>query len=102
MKTIIDTINKKEDITLEELKTLLKAEGSDEEYLYKIASKKAVSVYGRRIFTRGLIEFTNYCKNDCYYCGIRRSNDNACRYRLSKEDILECCDRGYELGYVTL
>lgn len=50
---------------------------------------------------RGLIEFTNYCRNDCYYCGIRKSNCNAERYRLTKEQILECCDVGYELGFRT-
>ena len=50
---------------------------------------------------RGLIEFTNYCKNDCYYCGIRRSNKDADRYRLTVEDIIGCCDMGYELGYRT-
>ncbi len=57
--------------------------------------------YGRNIFTRGLIEFTNYCKNNCYYCGIRNGNHNAVRYRLSKEEILECCVQGYALGFRT-
>lgn len=57
--------------------------------------------YGTDVYTRGLIEFTNYCKNDCYYCGIRCSNGNAIRYRLTKEDILECCDYGYGLGFRT-
>lgn len=57
--------------------------------------------YGTDVYTRGLIEFTNYCKNDCYYCGIRCSNGNAVRYRLTKEDILECCDYGYGLGFRT-
>ena len=50
---------------------------------------------------RGLIEFTNYCKNDCIYCGIRKSNLNACRYRLSETDIQNCCRTGYELGFRT-
>ena len=58
-------------------------------------------VYGNEIYVRGLIEFTNYCKNDCYYCGIRRSNRNAQRYRLTEEDILVCCREGYELGFRT-
>ena len=57
--------------------------------------------YGKDIFTRGLIEFTNYCKNDCLYCGIRRSNARANRYRLSQEEILACCEQGYELGFRT-
>lgn len=57
--------------------------------------------YSNKVYVRGLIEFSNYCKNDCYYCGIRRSNKNASRYRLTKEDILECCKEGYALGFRT-
>lgn len=57
--------------------------------------------YGKKIFKRGLIEFTNYCKNDCLYCGIRRSNRLVNRYRLSEEEILQCCKEGYGLGFRT-
>lgn len=57
--------------------------------------------YGDKVYTRGLIEFTNYCKNDCYYCGIRRGNRHAQRYRLSREEILDCCENGYALGFRT-
>ena len=57
--------------------------------------------YGKRVFKRGLIEFTNYCKNDCFYCGIRRSNKCVNRYRLSGEEILQCCEQGYDLGFRT-
>lgn len=58
-------------------------------------------IYGNRVFIRGLIEFTNYCKNNCYYCGIRRDNAKAERYRLTLEDILACCTEGYALGFRT-
>lgn len=58
-------------------------------------------VYGNTVFVRGLVEFTNYCKNDCLYCGIRRSNCKAQRYRLSKEEILGCCQEGYVAGFRT-
>lgn len=57
--------------------------------------------YGNKVYIRGLIEFTNYCKNNCYYCGIRRDNRNVRRYRLTEEEILSCCREGYELGYRT-
>lgn len=57
--------------------------------------------YGNKVFVRGLIEFTNYCKNNCYYCGIQASNVDAKRYRLTKEEILECCDTGWKLGFRT-
>ena len=57
--------------------------------------------FGNKIYTRGLVEFTNCCRNDCYYCGIRRSNTNAVRYRLTKEEILQCCENGHELGFRT-
>lgn len=65
------------------------------------AAKLRDQYYGKKVYTRGLIEFTNYCKNNCYYCGIRRGNKNAERYRLSKEEILECCVEGYRLGFRT-
>jgi biotin synthase len=65
------------------------------------AREVSQSVFGTKIYVRGLIEFTNYCKNDCYYCGIRRSNQEAERYRLTREDILECCKEGWKLGFRT-
>ncbi len=57
--------------------------------------------YGDRVYIRGLIELTNYCKNNCYYCGIRRDNREVTRYRLTQEDVLSCCRTGYELGFRT-
>ncbi len=71
------------------------------EELYRMAREVQQKHYGNKVFARGLIEFTNYCKNDCYYCGIRRSNREACRYRLTKEQILACCESGYQLGFRT-
>lgn len=65
------------------------------------AVKLRKQYYGDKVYTRGLIEFTNYCKNNCYYCGIRRGNTHAKRYRLTEEEILECCRQGYGLGYRT-
>ena len=84
---------------LEYLLTSIDEEESN--YLKENARKCTDSIYGRDIYIRGLIEFTNYCKNNCIYCGIRRDNPNVQRYRLSKEEILECCDTGYELGFRT-
>lgn len=69
--------------------------------LFEKAVKARRAYYGNDVYIRGLIEFTNYCKNDCYYCGIRRSNKTVERYRLSPEDILLCCAEGYRLGYRT-
>lgn len=57
--------------------------------------------YGKKVYIRGLIEFSSYCRNDCLYCGLRRSNKNARRYRLSREEIIGCCEKGYELGFRT-
>jgi len=71
------------------------------DYLAKRARTIRSQYYGNDVYIRGLIEFTNYCKNDCYYCGIRRSNKNVERYRLSKEQILDCCRMGYDLGFRT-
>ncbi len=70
-----------------------------------LLKEKAVTlrkkIYGNDVYTRGLIEFTNYCKNNCLYCGIRRGNKNADRYRLTQEEIISCADEGYELGFRT-
>ena len=63
--------------------------------------KNIEKYYGNKVYMRGLIEFTNFCKNNCYYCGIRRDNKNASRYRLTEEEILDCCKNGYELGFRT-
>ncbi|MCD8046878.1 MAG: [FeFe] hydrogenase H-cluster radical SAM maturase HydE [Clostridiales bacterium] len=70
-------------------------------YLADEALRLRREIYGDAVYVRGLIEFTNICKNDCFYCGIRKSNPNAERYRLTKEEILDCCENGYHLGYRT-
>ena len=99
---IIDEITACRNITLEQLHMLLETDDMQAvDYLRKRASEKAHETYGNQVFIRGLIEFTNYCKNDCLYCGIRKSNGNAHRYRLSEEDILNCCKEGYDLGFRT-
>ncbi len=71
------------------------------EELARIADQIRREHYGEEVYLRGLIEFTNYCRNNCYYCGIRRGNHEVDRYRLTKDQILECCDIGYDLGYRT-
>lgn len=65
------------------------------------ARQRCNEEYGNKVYMRGLIEFSSYCKNDCLYCGLRRSNKNAQRYRLSAEEIISCCENGYKLGFRT-
>lgn len=99
---IIDRLQGGKNISLQELDVLLKTEdGKLIEELSSRARKTAHLTYGNKIYIRGLIEFTNYCRNDCYYCGIRKSNGQAQRYRLTQEEILSCCGEGYELGFRT-
>ena len=98
----IEEIIKKRNIDMETLEFLLSTK--DEQttrYLKNRARDIADDIYGQQIYMRGLIEFTNYCKNDCKYCGIRCSNQKAERYRLTEEQILSCCESGYELGFRT-
>ena len=71
------------------------------EFLFEKAREVRHAYYGKDVYIRGLIEFTNYCKNDCYYCGIRKSNHCVSRYRLTEEEILDCCRNGYHLGFRT-
>jgi len=85
----------------DELKQLIEYDESINRDLIKVADAVRREYYGDKVYLRGLIEFTNYCKNDCYYCGIRCGNRKANRYRLSKEEILTACKEGYELGYRT-
>ncbi len=99
---IIEHLQKEQNLSIEDLRFLLETQEEETlEYLFAAARQTAQSVYGTQVFVRGLIEFTNFCKNDCLYCGIRRSNPNAQRYRLTKEDILACCETGYALGFRT-
>lgn len=71
------------------------------DFAAELARKRAQEIFGNKIYTRGLIEISNYCKNNCLYCGIRRDNREVGRYRLSKETILECAEIGYQLGFRT-
>lgn len=100
--SLIDKLEEEHKLTLEEYQFLI--EGYSPE-IAEYAAVKAVEVrkniYENKVFIRGLIEISNICKNDCYYCGIRKSNGSCDRYRLSKEEILECCREGYELGFRT-
>lgn len=101
-KKWIDEIRQKRDISIKTLDFLLYTENEDViTYLKDSAREAADKIYGKQVFIRGLIEFTNYCKNDCKYCGIRRSNSRADRYRLTEEEILSCCENGYGLGFRT-
>ncbi|MBR6158678.1 MAG: [Lachnospiraceae bacterium] len=101
-KDTIDEINATKRISYGQLADILTDEDAEnEQYLFEEAQKVSALHFGKQVYIRGLIEFTNYCKNDCYYCGIRRSNTNAERYRLTEEEILSCCDKGAELGFST-
>ena len=102
LKYLIDQLHKEQTLTKEEWITLIEGRTPElSEYLFSMAREERHRYYGHDVYVRGLIEFTNYCKNDCLYCGIRKSNGNAHRYRLSEADILKCCKEGYELGFRT-
>lgn len=99
---LIDKLAVSHSLSLSEYEELLDGKTSE---LLEYSSKKAVelrkSIYGNHVYVRGLIEISNICKNDCLYCGIRHSNKDCSRYRLSKEEILSCCEEGYNLGFRT-
>ncbi len=102
-KSLLDKLNIEHSLTVDEYEYLLNH--VDDELMAAAAEYARVyqdKYYGNKVFTRGLIEFTNFCRNNCYYCGIRRENHNCERYRLSKKQILECVDAGYELGFRTI
>ena len=103
MKPVYERFIENPDFTKSDFVELIKC-AEDPEAVRRL-KEEAVRIreiyYGKKVFTRGLIEYTNYCKNDCYYCGIRKSNTNAKRYRLTEDEIMACCENGYELGFRT-
>lgn len=102
MKKLIDKLYEYENLSSEEFLYLLdNMDAENKIYLTKLANQKRELYYDDKVFLRGLIEFTNYCKFSCIYCGINSQNKNAARYRLSLEDIMDCCRLGYDLGYRT-
>lgn len=103
MKPIYEKFIENPDLTKEELVELIKCTDNPEAVnrLKEEAVRIRTQYYGNKVFTRGLIEYTNYCRNDCYYCGIRKSNQNVTRYRLTEDEIMACCENGYELDFRT-
>ena len=102
MTEIVEKLYTDGDLTDAELRELINIDDKDAaELLRKRADETRQRYYGKKVFLRGLIEISSYCKNNCLYCGIRRSNTDADRYRLSREDILSCCENGYGLGFRT-
>ncbi len=99
---LIDKLEKNRILSKDELSEIISGHTPEtDEYLFARARTVRERVYGKDVYIRGLIEFTNYCRNDCLYCGIRRSAEKAERYRLNEEQILECCETGYGLGFRT-
>ena len=101
--SLIDKLRENHILSREEYLSLITCDDADAiEYLRQSADEVRKSVYGNAVYIRGLVEFTNYCKNDCLYCGIRRSNTSAERFRLTKDQILDCAEAGYALGFRTI
>jgi biotin synthase len=105
MTNTFDLVRILENGTIKELADVVEhyaaASQQEREALYDAALEQKRLYYGNSVFFRGLIEFSSYCKNDCLYCGIRHSNPNARRYRLTEDEILGCCAEGYRLGFRT-
>lgn len=101
-KELIDTLQAQHSLSLADYQYLIEHESREaREYIAPKARAAADAVYGKDIFVRGLVEFSNYCRNNCLYCGIRAGNAKCDRYRLTPEEILECCRDGYSFGYRT-
>ena len=102
MKQWIDKLRKERTLRQEEFRQLLT--GCDAEtlrYINRQAQEVSLLHFGNKIYIRGLIEVSNCCRNNCYYCGIRKGNPTIERYRLTEESILDCCKQGYDLGFRT-
>ncbi len=100
-KKFIDKLEKQGSLSFDEYLALIEHRDEVREYAAERAFAVRRRYYGNTVFIRGLIELSSYCKNDCYYCGLRASNKNAQRYRLTAEQIFFCAENGYELGFRT-
>ena len=101
-KQLITQLNTNGVLTKDEFVCLLSSYSpKDAEFARDLAQTIAKKHFGNKVYIRGLIEFTNICKQNCFYCGLRAENKNASRYRLTPDDIMECCRDGYELGFRT-
>lgn len=100
MTDLIDSLPTDRELSDDEWRFLIEGD-YDRQRLFDRADQVRRQYYGTDVYIRGLIEISSFCKNDCLYCGIRRSNANAERYRLSKEEIYACCEEGYALGFRT-
>lgn len=102
VRELIDKLNCEKKLSHDEWVKLIKEyDESDRAYAAELARGISQEMFGKDIYIRGIVEFSNICKNDCLYCGIRRSNGNVSRYRLTAEEILQCCDEGYGCGFRT-
>ncbi|MBR1863978.1 MAG: [Ruminococcus sp.] len=102
VRDLIDRLEEDRELSLEQWERVFK-EWTEEDRLYAAekARRTALENFGNKIYIRGIVEFSNICKNDCLYCGIRASNKEVSRYRLTEEEILQCCDEGYGYGFRT-
>ena len=100
-RKLIDELSETHSLELNEYLFLIENYEKAFDYAREKAVEARKKYYSNTVFIRGLIEISNYCKNDCYYCGIRKGNIDCTRYRLSKENILECARAGYKLGFRT-
>ena len=102
MKELIDILHAERHLESSGYKALLETnDNAVVTYLHEQAREVADEVFGKGIFVRGLVELTNVCRNDCYYCGIRKSNSNLERYLLTTEQVLQSCQQGYNIGFRT-
>ncbi len=102
INNILNTLTAQNHLSAEEWAFLFThIQQNDHENLFARARTIQQAHYGHKVYMRGLIEISNFCKNDCLYCGIRKSNLQAPRYRLTTEEILDCCEQGYDLGFHT-
>ncbi len=102
VKKLIDKLNNTRSLEKEEYEFIIENYSQDD-FLYAkgLAQENRYAYYKNKVYIRGLIEISNYCKNNCLYCGLGRDNKTCTRYRLTKEQILGCCKESYDLGFRT-
>ena len=102
MKHVIDTLREKHELATYQYRSLLTMhDPGDINYLMSQAREVSQEIFGKGIYLRGLVELSNICRNNCLYCGIRCGNNHVARYALTREQVLDCCEQGYKIGFRT-
>lgn len=102
IKKLVDKASQFQELSKKELVFLLKQPLEKVDYLLDKADQKRDEIFANEVHLRAIIEFSNYCRQNCFYCGLRKDNQNIERYQLKQEEIVDTAEAASEIGYKTV